>query len=154
MMAAFHWIEPESIHNTAALATQARLLTPPFILPQVSVSCLDRDTPTERNTEHEEALWYRCHQVLQDSYKNGELAQLFPGATGVWNLLGTHLMKCAYIVKDLGEARPRQSSVNPATSDEMKLPADVIRNGMKETPDPENYLYMKPSPSTNGHGHS
>ncbi|OAP58725.1 hypothetical protein AYL99_07815 [Fonsecaea erecta] len=153
-MATFHWIEPESTHNTAALASQARLLTPPFILPQVSVSCLDRETPVERSTEHEEMVWYRCHQVLQESYKGGELAQLFPGATGVWNLLGTHLMKYAYVVKDLGEARPTASSIIPATSDDLKLPDDVIRNGMKETPDPENYLYMRPPPSTNGSGHS
>ncbi|KIY02706.1 uncharacterized protein Z520_01171 [Fonsecaea multimorphosa CBS 102226] len=154
MMAAFHWIEPESIHNTAALASQARLLTPPFVLPQVSVSCLDRDIPAERNTEHEEMVWYRCHQVLQNSYKSGELAQLFPGAIGVWNLLGTRLMKYAYVVKGLGETRPTTSSVTPALSDALKLPVDVIRNGMKETPDPENYLYMKPPASSNEQGHS
>ncbi|OAL19985.1 hypothetical protein AYO20_11576 [Fonsecaea nubica] len=142
MMATFHWIEPESTHNTAALATQARLLTPPFILPQVCVSCLDRDNPSERNPPHEEMVWSRCHTVLQDSYKNGSLAQLFPGATGVWNLLGTHLMKYAYVVKDLGEARAGESSVIPASSGELKLSDDVIRNGMKDIqPDPEEQLY-------------
>ncbi|KIW87449.1 uncharacterized protein Z519_12085 [Cladophialophora bantiana CBS 173.52] len=153
-MATFHWIEPESTHNTAALATHARLLTPPFILPQVSVSCLDGAPPAERDTEHERMIWYRCHTVLQSSYKTGEMGQLFPGATGVWNLLGTHLMRYAYVVKDLGGLGPTDSSVMAATSDDLKLPVDVIRSGMEETPDLENYLYMKSPASSNGCGQS
>jgi hypothetical protein len=75
---------------------------------------------------------------------------LFPGASGVWHTIGTHLARQVYVVKDLGEMDAQETSVQNVESDAVKFPEHVMRLGARETPDPEEYLYMRPAyPPTN-----
>ena len=93
-------------------------------------------------------MWYTCQQALQSAYKTGVVGDLFQGAAGVWPIIGTHLDHFVYVVKDLGELEPGEASVLYVHSDEAKLPEDAVRMGMRETPDPDEYLYMKPPGSS------
>ncbi|OCT47624.1 hypothetical protein CLCR_03724 [Cladophialophora carrionii] len=125
-MAAYHWIEPQHVHDAAALRTGRRALTPPFVLPPAGLSWVDGT-------------------ALQESYQKGVVGTLFPGASGVWHTIGTHLARQVYVVKDLGEMDARETSVQHVNADEVKFGEDVMRLGARETPDSEEYLYMRPA---------
>ncbi len=88
-------------------------------------------------------MWRLCQQVLQQAYQNGVVGALFPGASGVWHTIGTHLARQVYVVKDLGEMDAQETSVQHVDSDQVKFSEDAIRLGARETPDPEEYLYMR-----------
>ena len=92
-----------------------------------------------------------CQRALQDAYTSEEVGELFDGARGVWPLLGTVYSKCVYAVSDLGVGM-KETSVLAITSNEGKLPDDIIRLGVRETPDPEEYLYMDPPATKNKTG--
>ncbi|EXJ59837.1 hypothetical protein A1O7_03984 [Cladophialophora yegresii CBS 114405] len=125
-MAAYHWIEPQAVHDAAALRRGPRALTPPFILPTIGLSWVDGT-------------------ALQESYQNGVADTLSPDASGVWHTIGTHLARHVYAVKDLGEMDARENSVEPVNSAEVKFSEDAMRLDSRETPDSEEYLYMRPA---------
>ncbi|ETI27048.1 hypothetical protein G647_10147 [Cladophialophora carrionii CBS 160.54] len=144
-MAAYHWIEPQYVHDAAALRTGLRALTPPFVLPPAGLSWVDGTSNTARTRDSKRSMWRRCQQALQESYQKGVVGTLFPGASGVWHTIGTHLARQVYVVKDLGEMDARETSVQHVNADEVKFGEDVMRLGARETPDSEEYLYMRPA---------
>ena len=94
-------------------------------------------------------MWHTCQLILRDAYRTGAAAH---AVTGVWHTIGTHLDRRVYVVKHLGEMGPREGSVLHLRSPEARLPEDVIRMGARETPDPEEYIYMPAAnpPRANG----
>ncbi|KAJ9611248.1 hypothetical protein H2200_004431 [Cladophialophora chaetospira] len=152
LMAAHHWIEPASSHNRTAPGNR-RILTPPFTLPAVGVEWGDGITAAERTDDSRRLIWQACQQALQDAYKNGVVGDLFCGAGGVWHTIGTHINRHVYIIKDLGEMEPAAGSVIYINDKDAKLPDDVMLAGIKETPDPEEHLYMDAVPPRASNGY-
>ena len=81
------------------------------------------------------------------------VGDLFFGASGVWHTIGTHINRHVYIVRDLGELEAAEKSVLYLNSDEAKPSEDVIRQGARETPDPEEHMYMDPVPPREANGY-
>ncbi|KIW69447.1 hypothetical protein PV04_05324 [Phialophora macrospora] len=138
-MAAYHWIEPQSVHNRAALGTGLRALTPPFILPTAGFTWIEGTSNAAITSDGKRSMWRLCQQALQEAYQNGVVGALFPGASGVWHTLGTHLARQVYVVKDLGEMDARETSVQHVDSDEVKFSKNVMRLDVRKRPDPKEY---------------
>ena len=115
----------------------------------LTVGCVQ--APADRGMESRKELWSKCQQVLLHAYKTGQVGELFTGANRVWPLVGTHFSKFIYAVNDLGCLAMKEKSVLAITEDEGKLPDDIIRLGVRATPDLEDALYMGSLVTGTGH---
>lgn len=158
ILAAFHWIEPESIHR-AAIAS--RMLWPRVLLPQAVVIMnmswyLEiRHHLDDSEGNMPQVIWNECHGILQSAFSTGEVAPLFHRATRAWECLSTNIMASVFVVKDLGDIMPSPDSVLPITDPRARLAQGIIHSGVSRRPptDTDEYLYMAPT-LPNGCGHS
>lgn len=140
-MAAFHWIEPEYVHNQAYLSGGKRYLYPQFELPAlgffwraegaVNLPNGRPSVPAYWNAAHR--IWDTCNQTLQHAYSYGKFSELQPhdGVGGIWtNQKPT--INDIYIVEDLGGLKPRKESVVHLNSEQGRLPDYTVRTGLRQ----------------------
>jgi len=156
ILAAWHWIEPESIHRAAI---ESRMLCPRVVLPKVTVKVgetwFERLVLERGLAAVKETMWQHCHQVLQVSYATAQVPKLSRFASNSWECFTLNLTEETYVVQNLGRVAPDESSVVPVDSEEVRLADDIIRSGIppdEKAEDSDDFLYMAAPPAT-GAGH-
>lgn len=178
ILAAWHWIEPQAVHQSAI---QTRMLWPRVILPDLTVRLSDawlEDLAMHHNTTPYGinaglSMWHDCHRLLQEAYSTGEVPQLFPRASRSWDCLRFGVYNSTFVLRDLGDLTPKNTSVLPV-QDRAMLADEPTTNGIvagedldenhRQDDDPdenqgeddaEEHLYMsRPPTSGTGQSHS
>ncbi|EXJ84888.1 hypothetical protein A1O3_05563 [Capronia epimyces CBS 606.96] len=160
ILAAWHWIEPESVHQSAI---HTRMLWPRVKLPKVTVrlgrawlqKLSDQQNTTPDALNVKAAIWEDCHRILQTAYSTAQVPPLFPLAAETWDCFRLNLLGTTYVVQDLGDLSAKNTSVVPADDPDIRFSDEIIWSGVVESrdPDEDDYLYMSRAP-TGGAGHS
>jgi hypothetical protein len=156
ILAAWHWMEPESIHRAAI---ESRMLWPRVVLPKVTVKMgetwFERLVLEKGASAVKETMWRQCHRILQTSYSTAQVPKLSRFASNSWECFTLNLTKETYMVQNLGNVAPKKLSVMLVDSEEVRLDDEIIRSGLPpddKAEDSDEYLYMA-GPSANGAGH-